>query len=730
MIVGLGRGGAERALLNLCVSDTENTHTVVSLTTAGKYGKQLQHAGIRVIALHRRVLTGVAAIFEIRKIVAELRPEVVHAWMPHAILVASAAAWSLGIRKIFWGIRASGYGRGPEAWRTLLIVRFLALLSHVVPRKILCVADSARESHARMGFSRSKMVVVRNGFSLQNGTEGPIVSRSVKPVAGIEPKVPKATVGMAARFHKQKDHATMLRAIKMVLDSGVQCDFLLAGRGVDSQNSALTQQIQELGIAAHVKLLGEIYPIQSFYAQLTVHVSASSFGEGMSNSIGESMFLGVPNIATDVGDSAEIVGEAGWVVAPQSPSELAEAIIEACLLPTRKMVGLGQQASLRVQEKFSITKMVDDTRNVYLERNVLALTRYGKSGASSRIRIMQFTDLLARSGWNVRVSALVGDDLLSIRYRGARGLGPIVQAYALRLRVLFFSSQIDLLWVEKEAFPFFPAWLENALLGRFPRVIDFDDAVYLNYDAHRSFAVRKILGGKHRVLASRAKWVVLGNRTLEEHFLPSAEGRTSVAPSVSPLSRGGGMRRDRPASRPFKFGWIGTPPSFRAYLQPHMNFFDEVAGELDAEFIVMGAPANQPTYRNSRFIDWSLQSEEDFLLSIHAGIMPLSADVWAEAKCGYKLIQYMAAGVPVIASPVGVNRDIVRTGENGFLAGAESEWRDRLAELQRSPDEVARMGRNGFEDVLEKYSVSRVARHLSQVFAAAIGGPPPAEFRT
>lgn len=171
--------------------------------------------------------------------------------------------------------------------------------------------------------------------------------------------------------------------------------------------------------------------------------------------------------------------------------------------------------------------------------------------------------------------------------------------------------------------------------------------------------------------------------------------------------------------RQLHIGWIGTPSTWSEYLTGLMPTLMPTLHSMDARLVVMGAGRHTAAQPRLDFHEWSEEAEVPFLQSLDIGLMPLTDTPWARGKCGYKLIQYMACGLPVIASPVGVNAEIVEHGVNGFLASTEEEWTEALRTLLSDAALRKRMGEAGRRKVEREYSLQvwgpRVAQMLRDV---------------
>ena len=349
----------------------------------------------------------------------------------------------------------------------------------------------------------------------------------------------------------------------------------------------------------------------------------------------------------------------------------------------------------------------------------LMLTRYERSGASSRLRMIQYKDALRLKGIEHRLAPFFDQSYLERLYSNQSTLGPTFGAYARRVSQLRQAVQADLLWLEKEALPWLPWAIERALIPTgIPLVVDYDDAVFHRYDLHRSSAVRWLLREKLDRLMSSAALITAGNRYLADRAKVAGARRIEIVPTVVDLSEY--TRRPEPIwTHPPSIGWIGTPSTWTEYMAPLMPLLIQVAEAHSARIAVVGAGRAAAAHRLLDNLPWTEASEVERLHAMDIGIMPLTDTPWARGKCGYKLIQYMACGLPVIASPVGVNTEIVEHGVNGFLASTETEWTQALRTLLSDPVLRARMGEEGQRKVEREYSLQiwgpRVAQLLRDV---------------
>lgn len=345
---------------------------------------------------------------------------------------------------------------------------------------------------------------------------------------------------------------------------------------------------------------------------------------------------------------------------------------------------------------------------------VLLLSRYSRLGASSRVRSYQYIPYLKAHGIDVTVSSLLGDNYLHSLYSGrvnhpSARIGP----YLRRSVELLKSQRFDLLWIEKELFPWMPPWGEM-LLARLsiPYIVDYDDAIFHRYDMHQWRIVRKILGNKIDKVMHRAALVIAGNRYLADRARRAGARRIECLPTVVNLER---YRAKPHRKKPVvNFGWIGSPTTAK-YLYLVRHAFTKVCSDINVRLVLVGSGQVQLDGVPTEIRTWSEETEVENIQDFDVGIMPMPDDPWTRGKCGYKLIQYMACGRPVVASPVGVNQQIVEDGVNGFLAITVSDWVRALKTLGNDYELRDHMGKAARAKVESQYSLQVTAPRLADL---------------
>jgi len=348
--------------------------------------------------------------------------------------------------------------------------------------------------------------------------------------------------------------------------------------------------------------------------------------------------------------------------------------------------------------------------------NILALPRYQRLGPSSRVRFYQYYPALREQGFVIQDAPFFSDDYVRRLYaKQPVRMGEVFSAYLKRFSALLRAQDFDLLWLEKEFLPWMPAWVES-LLARQPYVVDYDDAVFHRYDLHRSALVRRVLGRKIDGVMQNAALVVAGNEYLANRARAAGAKRVEILPSV--------VTADLYAPAPardsgFTVGWIGSPVTapYLEQIRPALEMLTN-GGQATASLIGAGNVLRWEN-ANVHILPWREESEIQNIQLFDVGIMPLVDEPFERGKCGYKLIQYMACGLPVIASPVGVNTQIVEQGVTGFLAESEQEWRQALAFLRDHPAERRRMGLAGRAKLEREYSLEATMPKLASLLRSA-----------
>ena len=340
--------------------------------------------------------------------------------------------------------------------------------------------------------------------------------------------------------------------------------------------------------------------------------------------------------------------------------------------------------------------------------SVLFLTKYSREGASSRYRFLQYFPYLEANGIACAFSPLTDAKYLEHLYAGGRGKpSDFFHSLMRRIDAIGTVNKYDAVVIEYEILPYFPPILETILKrSGMPYIVNYDDAVFYRYSMHPNPVVKGILGGKIDSVMRNAEIVIAGNDYLADYARKVGAARVETLPTVVDLVRYPGAPNGTDGV--FTIGWIGSPSTAK-YLKEIAPALAEVCSGGRAKLRLIGSGMVDLSGVPLEVRPWREESEVADLESCDVGIMPLHDGLWERGKCGLKLIQYMACGLPVVVSPVGMNNQLVSDGMNGFLAQDEAAWVKALSALRDDKALRQRMGQAGRKKVEAGYSLQITA---------------------
>ena len=345
---------------------------------------------------------------------------------------------------------------------------------------------------------------------------------------------------------------------------------------------------------------------------------------------------------------------------------------------------------------------------------ILILPRYEPQGASSRYRFYQYIPYLNAQGWDVTVKPLLSNNYIRSLYdKTPLPVSEIIQGYIKRIIQILNKNNFDLIWLQQELFPWIPSVFENILVrGNIKIVADYDDAFFHRYDQNNSFLIRNLLKNKIDSVMEYADMVLAGNNYLLERA-KLTNRNVKLFPTVVDINK---FKNSNPIKDDvFTIGWIGSPGTAN-YLKIIEDALKEVSLDKDIRINLIGANKIKINSVSINYIKWDENTEVEEISKFDVGIMPLPDNSWERGKCGFKLIQYLSCNLPVIGSPVGVNREIIINGVNGFQANSTDEWIKYIRLLKDDKELMLKMGKNGRRFVEEKYSLQRNVVKLIDYF--------------
>lgn len=354
--------------------------------------------------------------------------------------------------------------------------------------------------------------------------------------------------------------------------------------------------------------------------------------------------------------------------------------------------------------------------------SVLFLTKYSREGASSRYRFFQFFPYFESHGIHCDFSNLTDFKYLETLYSRKERKGMTFFSFLFRrLGALSRAGRYDLVVIEYESLPYLPALPEIIFKYlKIPFIVNYDDATFYRYSLSLNPIFRALLGKKIDTVMKNANVVIAGNEYLADYARKAGAGKIEIMPTVVDLDR-------YPVSEHrnndiFTIGWIGSPSTTK-YLTAIGPALAKVCGDNGARVVLIGGSAD---FKLSgvpiEIKPWSEDSEIGDLQSCDVGIMPLEDGLWEKGKCGLKAIQYMACALPVIASPVGMNREIVEDGKTGYLANSNDEWINALESLKFDKGLRKRMGEAGRKKVERCYSLQIMAPRFYDLIVSVASG--------
>ena len=356
-------------------------------------------------------------------------------------------------------------------------------------------------------------------------------------------------------------------------------------------------------------------------------------------------------------------------------------------------------------------------------KRLLVLAPAPTSAASTRFRLEQFFPALRQAGIEPILRPFLDERGFRVLYRRGEKLEKLAaaaRALGGRLSDLARSVRADAVLVHREAALVGPPLMEWALARAFhrPLLFDLDDAVWVPYASPTYGALlSRLLKAPEKTLftLSAASAVIAGNGFIAD-FARRFNQRVDVVPTVVDTDR---FRPAPPANPVPVLGWIGTSSSSQ-YLRAVVPALQRLAQKRKFVVRLIGGSVDMPGVPVET-VPWKLDRELADFQSLDVGLYPLVEDAWSLGKSGFKAVQYMACGVPVVASPVGVTTEMIANGRNGYLARSEDEWVHHLDELIGSSTLRRRLAEQGRADAVASWSLRayapRFVRVVEQVLA-------------
>lgn len=368
IISGLGNGGAEATLFRLVHGSADCLHVVVSISSRGVYADRLEKLGVTVFAIGSIPARSLIWAFPtLWRLVSDFQPDIVQGWMYHGNLIASVLARFHRKAALVWGIRHSNLVMGVDRIHTVLVSWICARISPWVPDAVVFAGHESERVHISAGYRAKRMIVIPNGFDTAHLRPDIKTRRHMRTAFALPDN--QFTIGSVARFSPQKDHRSLFAALGMLQERGIDFRCVLVGPGMVEGNAELLRLAEEFGVAEKLLLLGSIDSAQPVMVSVDLLVSSSSFGEAFPNVLAEAMACGTPCVATNVGDSEEIIGEYGWLVKKSDPLDLEKGLVSAFEVFTDKAAWEARSMGgrERISKLFGLEKMLEEYKRLWSE---------------------------------------------------------------------------------------------------------------------------------------------------------------------------------------------------------------------------------------------------------------------------------------------------------------------------------------------------------------------------
>lgn len=342
-----------------------------------------------------------------------------------------------------------------------------------------------------------------------------------------------------------------------------------------------------------------------------------------------------------------------------------------------------------------------------MKQRILFFVPYPTEGASARLRVEQFLPALQQAGIEYILRPFFTPAFYRILYKKGNIVKKIIFFIYCTCRRIFDLVQVpfcDTIFIHREMFPLGPPFLE-AILFLFGKkiIFDFDDAIYLPPEGSHWMVALLKCPWKTNFIIKHSTAVIAGNNVLKEYAI-LLNNRVVIIPTSIDTSA---YKRMVPktAGEEIVIGWVGSHTT-QVFLKDMEDIFLRLLARYgNLKIHIIGAEPGLISHNRIIIKEWALDREKEDILEFDIGIMPLPDTAWTRGKCAFKAILYMSFEVPVVVSAVGVNKDMIKDGVNGFLVSTKAEWEEKLVSLMSDTVLRRSIGMAGRATVAQKFSL-------------------------
>ncbi len=361
IITGLDKGGAEKALFKILKSMCNSySFEIICLGKQGYYSKEINDLNIPIYYLNLKYkpFSFFFGLIKTYKLLKEINPDIVQTWMYHADLIGGIASKISNVKKIYWTIVTSNTKISFLGIKTFLILCICALLSYLVPTKIICVANTAIVSHKKMLYKSNTFIFIPIGFEKNLYSKKITNSLDLKLI--IKNKINgNLILGHIARWHPNKNQKLLIELLSVLQNKKINFFCVMIGNNFNSHNTELKNLLIKFEInKKNILLIDEVKSIDLFIQQFDLFI-LTSLGEGMPNVIGEAMSNSIPCIASNVGDCKNLIGDTGWIFESNDINQLVSSVEKAIKLKSdkEKWIKKKNECQNRLFKNYSINNM-------------------------------------------------------------------------------------------------------------------------------------------------------------------------------------------------------------------------------------------------------------------------------------------------------------------------------------------------------------------------------------